>query len=149
MAEWTRRKLRCVRLKQRKRGRSMISFLVSLGVPPWRARKLGGSGRPAGGGWPGARRRTKRHEQPVVQGAGACQPHRKVSCATILRRTAGYGPVRPVVWGDGGREPPSHPMCARHALCLEQESLTDGGSTGDRMDSPGPWGTGDVCDRAG
>ena len=89
------------------------------------------------------------HEQPVVQGAGACQPHRKVSCATILRRTAGYGPVRPVVWGDGGREPPSHPMCARHALCLERESLTDGGSTGDRMDSPGPWGTGDVCDRAG
>ena len=47
----------------------------------------------------------------MVQGAGACQPHRKVSCATILRRTAGYGPVRPVVWGDGGREPPSHPMC--------------------------------------
>ena len=47
MAEWTRRKLRCVRLKQRKRGRSMTSFLVSLGVPPWRARKLGGSGR----GW--------------------------------------------------------------------------------------------------
>ena len=31
MAEWTRRKLRCVRLKQRKRGRSMTSFLVRLG----------------------------------------------------------------------------------------------------------------------
>ena len=51
--------------------------------------------------------------------------------------------------GDGGRDEPPHPMCARHALCLERESLTDGGSTGDRMDSPGPWGTGDVCDRAG
>ena len=37
--------LRCVRLKQRKRGRSVIVFLVSLGVPPRRARKLGGSGR--------------------------------------------------------------------------------------------------------
>jgi len=33
MDEWTRRKLRCVRLKQRKRGRSVTAFLVSLGVP--------------------------------------------------------------------------------------------------------------------
>jgi RNA-directed DNA polymerase len=45
--KWVRRKLRCVRLKQRKRGRSVTAFLVSLGVPHWRARKLGGSGR----GW--------------------------------------------------------------------------------------------------
>ncbi|MHC4932583.1 MAG: group II intron reverse transcriptase/maturase [Planctomycetota bacterium] len=45
--EWLRRKLRCVRLKQRKRGRSVTDFLVSLGVPRWRARSLGGSGR----GW--------------------------------------------------------------------------------------------------
>jgi RNA-directed DNA polymerase len=42
--EWIRRKLRCMRLKQRKRGRSITAFLVSLGVPHWRARKLGGSG---------------------------------------------------------------------------------------------------------
>jgi RNA-directed DNA polymerase len=42
--EWIRRKLRCMRLKQRKRGRSVTAFLVSLGVPPWRARSLGGSG---------------------------------------------------------------------------------------------------------
>lgn len=47
MDEWTRRKLRCVRLKQRKRGRSVTAFLVSLGVPRKRARVLGGSGR----GW--------------------------------------------------------------------------------------------------
>lgn len=47
MDEWTRRKLRCVRLKQRKRGRSVTAFLVSLGVPRKRARALGGSGR----GW--------------------------------------------------------------------------------------------------
>jgi RNA-directed DNA polymerase len=45
--EWIRRKLRCMRLKQRKRGRSVTAFLVSLGVPQWRARVLGGSGR----GW--------------------------------------------------------------------------------------------------
>ena len=31
----------------------------------------------------------------------ARQPHRKVSCATTLRRTAGYGPVRPVGGGRG------------------------------------------------
>jgi RNA-directed DNA polymerase len=42
--EWIRRKLRCVRLKQRKRGRSVTAFLVNLGVPHRRARKLGGSG---------------------------------------------------------------------------------------------------------
>ena len=50
------------------------------------------------------------HEQPVVQRAGACKSLREVSGATTLRRTAGYGPVCPVVWGDGGREPPSYPM---------------------------------------
>ena len=43
--EWIRRKLRCMRLKQRKRGRSVTAFLVSLGVPHWWARTLGGSGR--------------------------------------------------------------------------------------------------------
>jgi RNA-directed DNA polymerase len=45
--EWIRKKLRCMRLKQRKRGRSITNFLVSLGVPRKRARSLGGSGR----GW--------------------------------------------------------------------------------------------------
>jgi len=33
-----------------------------------------------------------------------------------------YGPVRTVVWEDGGREAPSYPMCARHAVCLGGES---------------------------
>jgi RNA-directed DNA polymerase len=42
--EWIRRKLRCMRLKQRKRGRSVTAFLVSLGVPRRRARSSGGSG---------------------------------------------------------------------------------------------------------
>lgn len=45
--EWMRKKVRCARLKQRKRGRPMTRFLVSLGVPKQRARSLGGSGR----GW--------------------------------------------------------------------------------------------------
>ncbi|MDE0083795.1 MAG: group II intron reverse transcriptase/maturase, partial [Gammaproteobacteria bacterium] len=45
--KWIRRKLRCVRLKQRKRGRSVTGFLISLGVPPWQARRLGWSRR----GW--------------------------------------------------------------------------------------------------
>ncbi len=45
--EWTRRKLRCVRLKQRKRPKPIADFLRSLGVPEWRAWLLGLSGK----GW--------------------------------------------------------------------------------------------------
>jgi RNA-directed DNA polymerase len=45
--QWIRRKLRCVRLKQRKRQKAIAVFLISLGVPEINARRLGGSGR----GW--------------------------------------------------------------------------------------------------
>jgi len=45
--EWTRRKLRCVRLKQRKRAKPIADFLRSLGVPEWRAWILALSGK----GW--------------------------------------------------------------------------------------------------
>jgi RNA-directed DNA polymerase len=41
---WIRRKLRCVRLKQCKRHRTIRDFLHSLGVPKWNARNLAGSG---------------------------------------------------------------------------------------------------------
>lgn len=44
---WVRRKLRCVRLKQRKRCKSIADFLQELGVPEWRAWRLAGSGK----GW--------------------------------------------------------------------------------------------------
>ena len=37
MDEWIRRKLRCLRLKQRKRTGSIAEFLHQLGVPKWRA----------------------------------------------------------------------------------------------------------------
>ena len=45
--EWIRRKLRCVRLKQRKRAKPIADFLQSLGVPEWRAWLLALSGK----GW--------------------------------------------------------------------------------------------------
>jgi RNA-directed DNA polymerase len=45
--EWIRRKLRCVRLKQRKRRKSIADFLRGLGVPEWRAWILACSGK----GW--------------------------------------------------------------------------------------------------
>jgi len=45
--EWTRRKLRCYRLKQRKRGRSLSRFLRELGVPAPQAARLASSGK----GW--------------------------------------------------------------------------------------------------
>lgn len=37
MDEWIRRKLRCLRLKQRKRTLAIAEFLHRLGVPKWRA----------------------------------------------------------------------------------------------------------------
>jgi RNA-directed DNA polymerase len=45
MDEWIRRKLRCYRLKQRKRGRSITAFLRRLGVSWNSAGKIGSSGK--------------------------------------------------------------------------------------------------------
>ena len=44
---WIRRKLRCVRLKQRKRAKPIADFLQRLGVPEWNAWILALSGK----GW--------------------------------------------------------------------------------------------------
>lgn len=41
---WIRRKVRCYRLKQSKRGPGLIRFLTAQGVYPYRARELGSSG---------------------------------------------------------------------------------------------------------
>jgi RNA-directed DNA polymerase len=45
--EWIRRKLRCYRLKQRKRGKSVADFLRPLGLPAHQAARIGSSGK----GW--------------------------------------------------------------------------------------------------
>ena len=45
--EWIRRKLRCYRLKQRKRGKSLVGFLQQLGASPSLAHRLASSGK----GW--------------------------------------------------------------------------------------------------
>ena len=45
--QWLRRKLRCYRLKQRKRTKSIADFLMEQGVPEWRAWLLALSGK----GW--------------------------------------------------------------------------------------------------
>jgi len=45
--EWIRRKLRCVRLKQRKRAKPIADFLIELGVPEWNAWLMALSGK----GW--------------------------------------------------------------------------------------------------
>jgi len=47
MEEWIRRKLRCVKLKQRKRAKPIADFLQSQGMPEWRAWLLALSGK----GW--------------------------------------------------------------------------------------------------
>jgi RNA-directed DNA polymerase len=44
---WVRRKLRCYRLKQRKRTKSIADYLIELEVPPERAWLLAGSSK----GW--------------------------------------------------------------------------------------------------
>lgn len=44
---WIRRKVRCYRLKQRKCGRSIVTFLMSLGVSERNSRKIASSGK----GW--------------------------------------------------------------------------------------------------
>jgi RNA-directed DNA polymerase len=61
--EWIRRKLRCVRLKQRKRAKPIADFLQSLGVPEWSAWILALSGK----GW--------------WRKAGAPQAHQAMSIA--------------------------------------------------------------------
>ena len=45
--EWTRRRLRCFRLHQRKRGKSVTNFLRQLGLPADQAARIGSSGK----GW--------------------------------------------------------------------------------------------------
>jgi hypothetical protein len=45
MDEWIRRKLRCYRLKQRKRGSSISAFLRKLGVSASSASRVGSSGK--------------------------------------------------------------------------------------------------------
>jgi RNA-directed DNA polymerase len=47
MEEWLRRKLRCFRLRQCKRGRTVARWLRHLGVPPQQAARLASSGK----GW--------------------------------------------------------------------------------------------------
>jgi RNA-directed DNA polymerase len=47
LEEWIRRKLRCVRLKQRKRAKSIADYLQHLGVPEWSAWRMALSGK----GW--------------------------------------------------------------------------------------------------
>jgi hypothetical protein len=47
MDEWIRRKLRCYRLKQCKRGKSMAGFLKKLGASPSLAHRVASSGK----GW--------------------------------------------------------------------------------------------------
>jgi RNA-directed DNA polymerase len=44
---WVRRKLRCYRLKQRKRGKSVAEYLRSLGLPAYQAARVASSGK----GW--------------------------------------------------------------------------------------------------
>jgi RNA-directed DNA polymerase len=56
MDSWIRRRLRCVRLKQRKRAASIATFLQQAGVPKHQSGRPPPAGR-AGGEWPRRLRR--------------------------------------------------------------------------------------------
>jgi len=71
--EWIRRKLRCLRLKQRKRGRSIAGFLRKLGVPHFQASRLASSGK---GSWRLAR-------SPQVQVAMSIGWHSKLGLVPL------------------------------------------------------------------
>ena len=43
----------------------------------------------------------------------------------MLTGTAVYGTVRTVVWEDGGGNPASYPMCARHGVRRESAVRLD------------------------
>jgi hypothetical protein len=48
--------------------------------------------------------------QSLVQDPWSRKPFRKICCVKPIEETAVYGPVRTVVWEDGGREAPSYPI---------------------------------------
>ena len=49
--------------------------------------------------------------QSLVQDSWSRKPFRETCCVKPVEETAVYGPVRTVVWEDGGREAPSYPIC--------------------------------------
>jgi len=61
--QWLRRKLRCYRLKQRKRTKSIADFLMEQGVPEWRAWLLALSGK----GWWRMSSTPQAHEAMPIQ----------------------------------------------------------------------------------
>jgi len=60
--EWIRRKLRCYRLKQCKRGKTVAGFLLKLGVKPSPAHRVVSS---AGGWWRLSRTRSAQKAMSV------------------------------------------------------------------------------------
>src|SRR6185295_5484692 len=107
---WIRRRLRCVRLKQRKRSYSIARFLQSLGVRRRQAWLLARSGK----GW------WRKSGSPQASEAMTNQWFRNHGILSLTDKIAALRHsqeppdtrVRPVVWEDGGREAPSYPICA-------------------------------------
>ena len=94
MDQWIRRKLRCFRLKQRTRGKSIAAFLRRMGIPPSQASQLGSSGK---GPWRLAHTKQLDTAKSVEWFAppGTRFPGPKVSGVTTLKKppytTSTYG----------------------------------------------------------
>src|SRR5262249_27510964 len=114
--KWTRRRLRAIVWKQWKRGRTRYAELRRCGVGRDLAASTAGS--------------------HVAPGGSAIAPPSPLLCQSSTsgrsaylplpigrshnRRTAGYGPVRPVVWEGRRRETPPYPdgrRCFRDGIC--------------------------------
>ena len=108
--QWLRRKLRCYRLKQRKRTKSIADFLMEQGVPEWRAWLLAFSGK---GWW-----RCQAHLRPTkrCQSNGSedrtYQSDQQVYVVNPLKETAWYVARMPGGVRGGGREAPLYSICA-------------------------------------
>ena len=86
--EWIRRKLRCLRLKQRKRAKPIADFLQSLGVPARRAWLLALSGK---GWWRKAGSPQAQEAMTgMVRGTRTNQSVRQTRDVKTLKETAGY-----------------------------------------------------------
>ena len=121
---WIRRKLRCVRLKQLKRTRTIAAFLQSHGVPVRHVRMTAGSNK----GWwhlsacPAV---NTAMNQTWIESLGLANLSQ---CMTGINknRNRRIRKVRPVVWEDGGSNSPSYPIHPAEVVLTNRVSLFSG-----------------------
>ncbi len=108
--EWTRRRLRAIAWKQWKRGRTRFAELRRRGVGRDLAAKTAGSPH---GPWRLSNSPALAIALPTASFGSLGLASVAIPPACLIHRTAGYGPVCPVVWEGRSRETPPYPDSAR------------------------------------